>query len=237
MPLDFELLDHRSTSMGELTLRRRREPVLDVEVYEVKLGDEFLMSSLFTAAERALATLGLAGIDGDGPLDVLVGGLGLGYTAAEALTDSRIAALHVIEALEPVIGWHQRQLIPDTRQLADDPRCSLVHADFFAVASGDDPFAPNVPMRHHAVLLDIDHSPSHHLHPSHGSFYSRDGLSRFARRLHPGGVFAMWSDGDPDDVFVAILGTVFTSTELHRVTFPNPYTGSESSSTVYVAVL
>ena len=56
----FEELDRRDTPMGEIVLRRRWEPALHVDVYEVKLGDEFLMSSLFTASEIALATLGLA---------------------------------------------------------------------------------------------------------------------------------------------------------------------------------
>ena len=40
----------------------RLEPTLQIDVYEVKLGDEFLMSSLFTVAEIELAKLGLAGL-------------------------------------------------------------------------------------------------------------------------------------------------------------------------------
>ena len=47
----FKELDRRRTPIGEISLRRRLEPSLLVDVYEVKLGDEFLMSSLFTAAE------------------------------------------------------------------------------------------------------------------------------------------------------------------------------------------
>ena len=84
----LEELDFQSTPMGELTLRRRHEPMLDVDVYEVKLGDEYLMSSLFTVAEEELARRGLGVVDGD-ELDVLVGGLGLGYTAVTALHDDR----------------------------------------------------------------------------------------------------------------------------------------------------
>ena len=82
----FEELAFSETPMGELTLRRRRDPQLGVDVYEVKLGDEFLMSSLFTVAEVELARLGLAPVDGT-DLDVVVGGLGLGYTARAALDD------------------------------------------------------------------------------------------------------------------------------------------------------
>ena len=58
--------------MGEISLRRRRDPQLDVDVFEVKLGDEFLMSSLFTVAEVELSRLGLAPLP-DRPLDVVVG--------------------------------------------------------------------------------------------------------------------------------------------------------------------
>jgi hypothetical protein len=80
----FEELDSAETPMGTISLRRRLEPSRQIDVYEVKLGDEFLMSSLFTVAEIELARLGLAAADGD-DLDVLVGGLGLGYTAQAAL--------------------------------------------------------------------------------------------------------------------------------------------------------
>lgn len=88
----FEELDWHETPMGELTLRRRLEPTLGVDVFEVKLGEEFLMSSLFTVAEVALADLGLAAVSGDN-LRVVVGGLGLGYTAVAALADARSAHL------------------------------------------------------------------------------------------------------------------------------------------------
>ncbi len=85
------------------------------------------------------------------------------------------------------------------------------------------------------MLVDIDHSPSHLLDPGHAPFYEPDGLRRLAARLHPGGVFALWADGAPDHEFLAVLEEVFTSSTAHVVTFPNFYTGGDSSSTVYVA--
>lgn len=231
----FEELDRQETRLGDLVLRRRVEPVLLVELYEVKLGDEFLMSSLFTVAERALASLGLAAAaSSDRHLDVLVGGLGLGYTAATALADPRVRSLHVVDALEPVIGWHRHELLPDVAGLARDERCTLVHADFFAWAAGDD--GQGVPFeRYHAVLVDIDHTPRHHLHHTHGAFYDPDGLRRLVTRLHPGGVFGLWSDDPPDDTFLAAARSVFEECDPHVITFPNPHTGGESSNTVYVA--
>ena len=70
----FEELDYRPTPIGALSLRRRRELSLGVDVFEIKLGDEYLMSSLFTASEIALARLGLAALEGVN-LEVIVGGL------------------------------------------------------------------------------------------------------------------------------------------------------------------
>ena len=121
MSARFEELDWQPTEMGEISLRRRLEPSLKVDVFEVKLGEEFLMSSLFPVAEIELARLGLAACGGP-QLDVVVGGLGLGYTAVAALEDPRVRSLAVVEALEPVISWHERGLLPDAAGLADDPR-------------------------------------------------------------------------------------------------------------------
>ncbi len=87
MKVEFEELDFQETPLGDISLRRRSELKLAGKiVYEVKLGDEFLMSSLFTDGEIQLAQLGLAALEGS-DLDIVVGGLGLGYTAAAALEE------------------------------------------------------------------------------------------------------------------------------------------------------
>ncbi len=232
----FEELDFRPTPLGDLTLRRRRLPQLDdLEVYEVKLGEEFLMSSLFHDVEVALANLGLA--DLPGPLDVVVGGLGLGYTAAAALRHPTVAHLFVVDALAPVIEWHERGLVPLGSALATDPRCRFVHGDFFAMATAPDSgFNPENPTRRfHAILLDIDHSPENLLHPRHAAFYSPGSLRQLATKIHPGGVFAMWSDDPPSESFLATLAEVFPEPAAHTVTFENPLRGNTSSSTIYVA--
>ncbi|MBI4944566.1 MAG: spermidine synthase [Actinobacteria bacterium] len=234
----FEELAWAATEMGEISLRRRVEPTLGVDVFEVKLGDEFLMSSLFTVAEVELARLGLAALAGPdgGGLDVVVGGLGLGYTARTVLEDASVGALVVVEALAEVIDWHERDLLQDTAGLAADPRVRLVRGDFFAATATDDGYDPDAPgRRFHAVLVDIDHTPAHVLHPSHAGFYTVDGLRRLTRHLHPGGVFALWSDDPPDEAFLEVLRAVFGSVEAHVVTFANPLTRGESANTVYVA--
>src|SRR4051812_43474791 len=154
MSENFEELDYRETPLGELILRRRRMLSLGgIEIYEVKLGDAFLMSSLFHEAEEALARLGLAELKGE-QWDVVVGGLGLGYTAAAALEHGEVASLLIVDALEPVIEWHQQRLVPLGDKLIGDARTRMAHADFFGCAHSPEGFDPERPGRKfHAVLL------------------------------------------------------------------------------------
>jgi len=238
MPLAFEILDQRPTPMGELTLRRRSVLALEGrEIHEVVLGDAFLMSSLFTESERALARLGLDELEGREDLDVAVGGLGLGYTALAALERPAVGSLVVVEAMGAVIDWHRCGLVPLGPELCGDSRCRFVHGDFFALASnpeqGFDWERPGT--RFDAVLLDIDHSPSKLLHPGHAPFYRPEGLQRLAGQIAPGGVFALWSDDPPDPAFLAALEEVFENARAETVRFDNPLLERESSSTVYLA--
>ncbi len=233
----FEELDFRPTPIGDLILRRRRMAMLDdLIVYEVLLGNGYLMSSLFHEVEEALADLGLAAVVGD-KLDVVVGGLGLGYTAVAALRDMRVAELLVVDVMQPVIEWHEKGLVPLGNVLTGDARCRLIHGDFFALAAapeiGFD--AESSGRKFHAVLLDIDHSPRNLLDERNGMFYSADGLQKLAEQLLSGGVFALWSDDPPDEDFMARLREVFAETRAEVVKFPNPLLGKDSASTVYVA--
>ena len=234
----FEEIDSQTSPLGEISLRKRRIPVFgDRDIYEVKLGDEFLMSSMFVAAEEALSTLGLAAVQGDS-LRVVVGGLGLGYTAVAALKDQRIAELLVVEALDTVIGWHQDELVPLGKILNADKRNRYVLGSFFEMATdpgtGFDPSSGG--KKFDAILLDIDHSPTEFLNADNAGFYTTENLSLMARQLRPGGVFAMWSQNLPEKHFEALLQTVFESVESHVVSFHNPFLDDDSTNSVYVCV-
>lgn len=233
----FQQLDHQPSAIGDISLRRRRYPVTgERDIYEVKLGDEFLMSSLFVEAEVALAELGLKAVAGD-QLQVVVGGLGLGYTARAALGCERVASLRVVEYLQPVIDWHRQGLVPLGPELTGDPRCTLVCGDFFALATEpDQAFDADVPdQRYDAILLDIDHTPEALLDPANARFYGRDGLRAMTRQLRPDGVFGLWSDAAADERFLQALRAVFRDVQDHEIRFANPFTGGEASNRIYIA--
>ncbi len=266
----FQELDFRSTPIGDLSLRRRRQQSLGAEVYEIKLGDEYLMSSLFTASERALGRLGVAAVaagakasaenaageahsgasagapggaaaaadehSAAGALEVVVGGLGLGYTAEAVLEHEVVGSLVVVEALEAVIEWHRSGLLPLGTELTADRRCRFVHGDFFALAASESGFDPERPARRFdAVLVDIDHSPELLLDERSESFYRPDGLRRVTAHLKPGGVFGLWSNDRPDPAFTERLEAAFGSARAEPVTFHNPLQDRDYTQTVYVA--
>lgn len=241
MDIIFEELDFQETPLGNISLRKRTEPRLGGKLlYEAKLGDEFLMSSLFTESEIQLSKLALAALKKTkykDNLDIVVGGLCLGYTAVAALEDSAVRALKVIEVMKPVIEWHQRGLVPLGKELTNDSRCTLVNADFFAVATSDGESFDDSGKQVHAVLLDIDHSPTHWLNEENSSFYTEESLNKLANKIVPGGIFGLWSNDPPDEEFISLLNKVFQSAESHIVSFPNLYTDKESSCTVYIAYM
>ena len=234
MSLLFEELDYRPTPIGALSLRRRRELSLGVDAFGIKLGDEYLMSSLFTASETALARLGMAALSGK-DLDVVVGGLGLGYTARTVLEHDRAGSLTVVEMLEPVIDWHRSGLLPIGRELMSDPRCRLVQGDFFALAASEVGFDPAIPRnRFHAILVDIDHSPDAPLDGRSTDFYRPEGLRRLVPHLPPRGVFGLWSNDKPDPAFTDRLAGVFAEAWAEPVTFHSLLQDRPFTQTVYL---
>jgi spermidine synthase len=234
----FEELDYRPTPIGPVILRRRHVHALGEDVYEIMLGDEHLMSSLFTASEVALARLCLAEFGGE-PVDVVVGGLGLGYTAQAVLEHQNVRSLVVVEMLEAVADWHAQNLLPLDPPLSADARCRVVLGDFFALAASRQGFDPDRPgRRFHAVLIDIDHAPDRLLDRRSGGFYTPQGLSGLAAHLHPGGVVGLWSDDRPDDRITRMLESVFGEARAEPVTFRNPLRDdTEFTQTVYLARL
>lgn len=235
MSLYFEELDYRPTPIGALSLRRRRDLSLGVEIFEIKLGEDYLMSSLFTASEVALARLALAELPASG-LDVVVAGLGLGYTAHAVLEHEAVRSLTVVEMLDAVVEWHEAGLLPLGAELTADPRCRLVCGDFFALAASPEGFDRDAPgRRFHAILVDIDHSPEELLDTRSSAFYRPEGLRALSAHLHPGGIFGLWSNAAPDQAFTARLAAIFAEARAEAVTFHNPLQDRPFTQTIYLA--
>ena len=219
-----------------ISLRRRLEPTLKIDVFEIKIGEDGLMSSLITDGEEAVSRLALAATSNTS-LDVVVGGRGLGYTAQTVLDDQRVTSLSVIDALAPVIDWHERHLIPLGESVSTDKRCEFVLGNFFEIAANGMDVGADAPDQFDAIIVDIDHSPRHLLDPSNAPFYEAYGVERLARCIRPGGVFSLWSNDPPDAEYLAVLNGAFDTAVAEVVVFDNVLTGGTAESTIYVATV
>jgi spermidine synthase len=226
--INFEILAYDDTPLGPLCLRRREllaEP--GTIVTEVSLNHEFLMSSYNTASERALSSVALEMHPGR-DLDVLVGGLGLGYTAREALASSRVARVSVVEFLPQVIGWLEKGLIPLAAELKADPRLQVVRDDVYRRLSEPPERAYDL------ILIDVDHSPDDRLTAANGFFYTEEGLERAKAHLKPGGVLGIWSYAESSP-FAGALRKIFREVRVEPVEFNNRFVGEVQTDWLFFA--
>lgn len=224
----FEILDYRDTPLGPLCLRRRE---LLAErgtiVTEVTLNHEFLMSSYNTASERALAEHALR-LHPGAELKVLVGGLGLGYTAREVLRSPRVARVEVVEFLPEVIVWLEQGLLPLSGELSADERLQAVEGDVYQLLSEP----PRV--THDLIIIDVDHNPDEVLHAANQRFYEIEGLKRARDHLAPGGVLAVWSSSESPS-FARALEEVFVFVHVEPVIWHNELIDEEQRDDLFLA--
>ena len=219
--LNLEILAYEDTPLGILCLRRRKllSKPGDV-VTEVILNDEFLMSSYYTDSERVLASQALEMVEGR-DLQVLVGGLGLGYTAAEVLASNRVGHVEVVEFLPQVIDWLSQGLIPLANSLNADSRLSVSQGDVYK-------HLMEPPQKQYdVILIDADHSPDENLDGANGLFYSEDGLKGARKHLTKNSVLGVWSYAQSSP-FTDALRKVFGEVLVKPVTHTNELLNDKS---------
>lgn len=228
MTINLEILAYEDTPLGPLCLRRR-ETLSEPRqwVTEVTLNHEFLMSSLHTDSERALATIPLQQTSA-AQLRVLVGGLGLGYTARAALACDRVCHVEVVEYLPQVIGWMRDGLTPLAEELNANEHLRVSEGDIFERLLGS-----AAEQRFDAILIDIDHSPEDQLAKKHDQFYQVEGLQLAAEHLTPQGLFALWSYDEHTPLLDA-MRQVFAAAEAHPVTYYNQHVHESFTDWLYV---
>ncbi len=208
-----------SDEHGEVALARRGE------VVELVVDGAFAMDSVHTATERALATLALARVPGEG-LRVLVGGLGLGFTLLALLDEPRVAHVDVVELHAPLVGWARDGLVPALAGVLDDPRTTVLVADVLDAVPALPPASVDV------LLLDVDNGPGFLVHPRNADVYGSRFLATAARALTARGVVGIWS-ADPSPELAGALASTWGTVD--AVTLPVERDGRAFTYTVYLA--
>ncbi len=179
-----EVLARADGVLGEVVLRRRGAgPGV---VHELVVNGTFLMDTVDVSTERLLAQTALDAVDG-AALRVLVGGLGLGFTAAALLADPRVVRVTVVEIEPLLVRWLCDGVVPSPPGLWDDPRLTVVLRDITDVVAG----LPSAGLD--ALVLDVDNGPDFLVHDSNARVYEAPLLKLAAAAVRPGGVVAVWS--------------------------------------------
>lgn len=206
-------------------LRKRTAPVPGI--IELTLEHQFLMSSLVTVSERELATRAIA-MHGGSDLDVMIGGLGLGYTSKASLDSDRVARVEVVELVQGIITWVTSGVIPLGKELMADARFHAIHDDVF------ERLRRPATRTHDLLLIDVDHSPDERLGESSDAFYAHANLVLAARHLKPGGVFGVWSTSE-NSAFEAELRKTFEEVRVEPIEFFNETVGEQETNWIFLA--
>jgi spermidine synthase len=210
----------RSTSeRGELVLRRRYDGAL-----ELRANGVFVMDTVETSTERALATRALA--LHPGPAAVLVGGLGLGYTLGAVLEDDRVARVTVAEIEGALVGWMRDGTVPGADLLAD-PRVTVAVGDVADVLR-DSPGST-----YDLVLLDVDNGPGYLVHDANADLYEAPALEQARRATRPGGTVVVWSAAEAPEL-EATMARVFGRWRSEAVSYDVDLQGRAETYWLYV---
>jgi spermidine synthase len=190
---------------GEVVLRRRSGAGPDID--ELIVNGIFAMDSSETFTEHALAELALAH---EGPHRVLLGGLGLGYTAARLLA-AEVEQLDVVEIEDCLVDWANAGLTPTLAAIARHPKVALHVADIITVLSGQ---CRGLRGPWNAIVLDVDNGPDFLIHGSNSALYTSSSLSAAYAQLADGGTLAIWCQG-PAPVLLHRLRAISASAQPH----------------------
>ncbi len=212
---ELEFLGAAERSIGTLYLSRYPDDSRpDGWVYAVHIDGDLLMSSVSPLSERELATRAIAAHPGKS-LRILIGGLGLGYTAQAALESDRSGLVRVVDRMDFVIGWLKDGLLPLSKQLTEDPRMEFVQSDVYGDLMG--PASETYDL----ILVDVDHAPDDPLDPASLPFYTPEGLAKVQQHLAPGGILAVWS-AHPNGDFEQAMATRFQKSWTEAIAWRTP---------------
>ncbi len=184
----YAVVARASSARGEVVLRRRFDadaPEDSPSVLELRVNGVFVMDDRETHSEVLLAREALA--SAPRVESVLVGGLGLGFTAHEVLADPRVRRLVVAELEPALVGWFRDGTIPHGREFLADGRVHVAEADVRQVLEEATPASYDV------VLLDVDNGPGFLVHEENAALYDAPFLEVVRDRLRPGGELVVWS--------------------------------------------
>ena len=197
-----QVLERIATRRGELALRRSGSE------FEIISNGVFLMDTRDGRSERLMVTAALGRCTASAPR-VLICGLGVGFSLAEAVTGPQVERVDVVEISAEIIGWHATHLRHLAAAAWDDSRVNVINADVVAWLA-----RPRGP--YDVICIDVDNGPEWTVWDANQALYGDEGLRRIRDSLRPGGVLSVWSAAEAP-AFEDRLRRYFTSLHTHSV--------------------
>lgn len=162
--------------------------------FVISLDGQELMHSNSVASELLLGSVGVAHLNPERVNQVLIGGLGLGFTLRSVLdAGGPETSVAIVELLPAVIDWNRSYLTQLNGALLDHPRVTIKVRDVYRE------ICETKPQSYDAILLDVDNGPFAMVAADNASLYSDTGIQFICRALKPGGRAVFWSAGrDPN---------------------------------------
>lgn len=195
--MEYREIARAETPRGEVVLRERRAPNTPT-VLELRVNGVFVMDTLETTSERALANAALALVPD--VRTVLVGGLGLGFTVHEVLADPRVESCTVVELEEAVVGWMRDGTVGHGPRLLAEERLTVIVGDVAMVLT------EAVAGAYDLVLLDVDNGPDYLVHDANQVLYQEPLLAAAHRATAQ--ALVIWSAAEAPQL-AAALESVF----------------------------
>jgi spermidine synthase len=194
--VNYAEIARAESERGEIVLRECRDPT----ALELRVNGIFVMDTMETSTERALAHQALSVLED--PARVLVGGLGLGFTMHEVLADSRVEQCTVVEIEPAVVDWMRDGTVSHGPQMLADDRLTVTVAD---VATA---LAEAAESSYDLVLLDVDNGPGYLVYDANAAIYREPFLETCKQAIAEGGALVVWSADDAPELETA-MRTVF----------------------------
>lgn len=204
---------------GNLVLRRREDGSL-----ELRANGIFVMDTVETSTERALATRALA--LHPAPVHVLIGGLGLGFTLEAVLDDPRVRQADVVEIEPALVAWLRHGVVPHGPELLADPRVAVTVADV------TDALRDAQPSTYDVVLLDVDNGPGYLVHDANAGLYEAPALDAARRATRRGGMVVVWSAAEAPELGTT-MGGVFGPERVEAISYPVDLQGRDETYWLY----
>ena len=204
---NFQVIERAYTENGEIQLQKRGYD------FEIIFNGTFLMATYNGESEKLLVRWAIK--EAYSPKSVLIGGLGVGFSLAEALNHKTIEKITVVEIESKIIEWNRLYFSTYSNYALNDPRVDVINADFVD-------WILNSKEKYDVICLDIDNGPDWVVMDKNNTLYSHTGLFNLIKHINKSGVISFWSASKSDN-FERILKKHFNSIIVEEVSLKRGY--------------